>query len=92
MSFRVTTSLGLYCQNRLEELERFQNKAMRLIFWNEYNTNVIDTEGLYKKYKIQKLRLLVKYESSMKIFKISNGSLKSNMTLTQYSDVHDHET
>jgi hypothetical protein len=83
---------GHTANNRLEELERYQNKALRLIFWNEYNTNQTDTNGLYKKHKILRLRQLVRYESSMMIFKIKNGLLKSNIELIQYSDIHDYGT
>jgi hypothetical protein len=83
---------GYSANYRLEELERFQNKSMRLIFWNDYNINGINTDNLYKKYKILKLRQLVEYESSMMIFKINNDLLKCNIPFRQYTDIHDHET
>jgi Reverse transcriptase (RNA-dependent DNA polymerase) len=38
---------------RLEELTRFQNKAIRLIYWQEYRQG-LSTDDLYKKYNILK--------------------------------------
>jgi hypothetical protein len=42
---------GYTGNTRLEEVARFQNKAIRLVFWQGYQSGT-NTEGLFKKFKI----------------------------------------
>jgi hypothetical protein len=82
---------GYTGSTRLEELTRFQNKAIRLIYWQEYRQG-LSTDDLYKKYNILKLPLLMKFESMMSIYKLKSGLLRSNLIFPLSSDVHTYLT
>jgi hypothetical protein len=82
---------GYTTNTRLDELTRFQNKAIRLIFWQDYRGGT-NTEDLFRKYHILRINQIVKYEGMMTIFKLDKGLMRSTLSLPLYSDVHDHFT
>jgi hypothetical protein len=82
---------GYTTNKRLDELTRFQNKAIRLIFWQDYRSGT-NTEALFRKYHILQINQIVKYEGMMTIFKLDKGLMRSTMSLALYSDLNGHFT
>ena len=69
---------------RLNELGRLKNKAIRHVFWSDYE---------YRKYGILKnILYIVKYKTIMTIFKIKNSLIKSDIQLPLTHDVHQMNT
>jgi hypothetical protein len=92
--FQYTTLLtylaplwGYTTNTILEELTRFQNKAIRLIFWQDYRGGT-NTEAFFRKYHILRINQIVKYEGMMTIFKLDKGlmRMRSTLSLPLYSD------
>lgn len=77
---------------RLRQLERLQNRALRYIFWNEYNGTQLSTNDLYIKYNILKIPDLIRYSFCMSIFKIKSGLLKTSFSFATTSDNHHYQT
>jgi Reverse transcriptase (RNA-dependent DNA polymerase) len=82
---------GFSGNTRIEELAKFQNKAIRLIFWQEYRQGS-NTDTLYTSHKILNLQKIIKYESLMTIFKLKTGLLRNDLIIPQYSDIHNYPT
>jgi hypothetical protein len=82
---------GYTGNTRLEEVARFQNKAIRLVFWQDYKSGT-NTEGLFKKFKILRLQQLIKFEGMTTIYKLNKGLMRSKISLPLSSDIHNHYT
>ena len=78
---------GTTAVNRLDELARLQNKAVRFIFWREYHFDRLSTTEIYLKHKIIRVPELVKYESILTIFRIKAGILKSVINFPRNSEL-----
>ena len=72
---------GFTTDYNLTDLQVLQNKAIRAIFWQEYQEPSVNTDSLFNKYRILKIRELVKYDCLNVIFKFRNGLLKCNQSL-----------
>lgn len=70
---------GTTAANRIDELSRLQNKAIRYIFWRDYHQDNMATIDIYKKYFILRVPELVKYESIMTIFRVKHGLLRTTL-------------
>lgn len=68
-------------ETRLREIQVYQNKAVRSIFWQEYREPGVDTDFLFRKYRILKISQLVRFDCLMTIFKFRHGLLKCNSSL-----------
>lgn len=76
----------------VNQLQIVQNKAIRALFWQEYRTGTIDTEGIMKKYKIPNVQQLKTMDSLTMIFKIRHNLIRNEITLQTFEDVHDYHT
>lgn len=83
---------GYASNTAMSELQTMQNKAIRSLFWQEYRSRTIDTEGLLKKYKIPNVQELKTMDSMMTIFKIKNNIIKNQITLRTFENVHQYQT
>jgi hypothetical protein len=77
---------GYTTNTRLEQLTRFQNKVIRLIFWPDYRSGT-KTEALFRKYHILRINQIVKYEGMMTIFKLDKGlmSLENALFIVNFA-------
>lgn len=76
----------------VQQLQIIQNKAIRSLFWQEYHSGTINTEGLLRKYRIPSVQKLKEIDSLMMIFKIKNDIIKNNMSLQTFENVHQYHT
>ena len=83
---------GYSANTRLRPLQMMQNKAIRRIFWDEYNQDGTDTEALFQRHGILNIRQLLKYDSLLLIFKIKHEMIKTGLTFQVFSEVHSYET
>jgi hypothetical protein len=59
---------GATTQSRLDDLQILQNKAIRFVFWHDYHHLNLSTNQIFKKYKILRMKDVVKYEFMMTLF------------------------
>lgn len=83
---------GATGSTRIMQLQRLQNKAIRLIFYQEYRGSDASTEDLRKKYGILQVADLIRYEFCMSIYKVQNRLLKTSFSLATTSDNHGYHT
>lgn len=64
----------------LEPLRILQNKAVRALYWNVYNSSPdINTDYIYDTYKIPKLKDVNRYHSALLVYQTLNGHLKNEL-------------
>lgn len=86
-------SIWGYAQTALlKQLQVIQNKAIRSIFWQEYHTEGINTEGLRRRYSIPDLEQLRLIDSMTMIYKIKNNLIKNDIQLVTFEDIHGYNT
>lgn len=83
---------GFTSETMLDRLQIIQNKAIRFVFWREYYQQGLSTDYLYKKHNILKVRKLVRYDTLFTIYKMKHGLIKSNVTFTTFSQLHNYST
>lgn len=83
---------GYANDTHLRQLQVIQNKAIRSLFWQEYHSEGISTEGLLKRYGIPNVAQLRLIDSMTTIYKIRNNLIRNNITLTTFQDVHNYNT
>lgn len=76
----------------LRQLQVLQNKAVRSLFWQEYHTEGVNTQGLLRRYGIPNIEQLRLIDSMTMIYKIKNNLIKNNMNLVTFEDVHGYNT
>jgi hypothetical protein len=80
---------GYTTNTRLDDLTCFQNKAIMLIFWQDYRSGT-NREALFRQNHILQINQIVKYEGMMTIFNLDKGLMRSTLSLSLHSDVHGH--
>jgi hypothetical protein len=84
LSFNVSKTKYSYSTNtRLDKLARFQNKAIRFIFWQDYRSGT-NTEALFRKYHILRINQIIKYEGMMTIFNRDKSLKRSRLSVSLY--------
>ena len=83
---------GYTTTSNLQQLQVIQNKAIRSLFWHEYQTTSQDTEQIMKKYKIMNILKLRRFDSSTLIYKIKNEMIRHNIDLPTFSNIHGYTT
>lgn len=89
LSYMIST-WGYSSESNLDQLQTIQNKAIRFLFYQEYRNTT--TDALYRKYHIPDVRELRDIDSALMIFKLQNGLIKNDITLTTFSDLHGYGT
>ena len=83
---------GFSYEYLMEQVQVLQNRAIRFVFWKDYNQNGLPTEEIYQKYSILKVRQLLKYDAIMNIYKMSPGLLRLNKDLMTFDQIHGYGT
>lgn len=83
---------GFTTEMMLDRLQVIQNKAIRFVFWREYYQQGLSTDNIYNKHGILKIRQLLKYDTLFTIYKMKRGLIKSNITFTTFSQLHNYST
>jgi hypothetical protein len=79
---------GYTTNTRLDEVTRFQNKAIRLICWQDYRSGTRTRKHFSENITFYE-SIIVKYEGMLTIFKLDKGLMTSTLALLLYSDIHD---
>ena len=80
---------GTCCQNKMMEMQKLQNKILKILFNFGPLTS---TQTLYGGLGVGKLETVFKFEQSKLIHKIVTQQLKSNTDLTFVNEIHTHNT
>lgn len=83
---------GYASPSRTNMLQIMQNKAIRSLFWQEYRTGVLNTEGLLRKYGIPNIRQLQTIDSLTMIFKIKHNIVRNDINLPTFESIHGYDT
>lgn len=75
----------------LDRLQIAQNRAVRRLFSADYYGDSLGTNDIRIKYRILNINQLIKYFSSIMIFKIDRKLMKSNLKINR-NNHHDHLT
>lgn len=76
----------------LRQLQVMQNKAIRSLFWQEYHSEAINTQGLLNRYGIPNIEQLRLIDSMTMIYKIKNDLIRNDINLVTFEDVHSYNT
>lgn len=79
-------------QNRIQEIARLQNKAIRYTFWKDYRLNSLSTNEIYVKYHIPKLTSLIEMSFINTVYKIRNSMIRVEIDLPTTSEHHERNT
>jgi Reverse transcriptase (RNA-dependent DNA polymerase) len=77
---------------KLMQIRRLQNKAIRLVFFEEYRRPGIHTVDLFKNHTLLNLSQINAYEIILLIYKLKNNLMKHNLNLTTNDEIHEHNT
>lgn len=69
-----------------------QNKAMQLLFFDEYQQQGVHTHDLYIRHKILPVSKLAEYAAVMSVFRLKNGLSHSKIQLKANAEIHHHAT
>ena len=83
---------GSASKSNLKSLQILQNKAIRLLFYDEYMQPGVHTDDLYKNHRILPIAKLSLFAAISTIYKIKMWLSKSKIQLTTASEIHQHDT
>lgn len=78
-------------QNEINQLQVAQNNAIRTIFSFEYNSMLISTSDIMKKYKILDVRQSIQFNNALMMYKIDKKKMKSEYVIDR-SRSHNYPT
>jgi hypothetical protein len=79
------------CEFRMKLLERLMNKAVRAVFYEEYEFPMAHTVDLYRRHHLMTLKGLSKLETVTMVYKINFNLIRHDIALTSNENVHQHD-
>jgi hypothetical protein len=79
------------CEFRMKPLERLMNKAVRAVFYEEYESPMVHTVDLYRRHDLMTLKGLSKLETVTMVYKIKFNLIRHDIALTTNENVHQHD-
>lgn len=79
-------------EHDLNRLQVAQNNAIRTIFAFDYLTQNMNTNEIYRKYKILNIKQIINYNLAILIFKIERRQIKLDYNIQRNSHIHSYAT
>jgi hypothetical protein len=79
------------CEFRMKLLERLMNKAVRAVFYEEYEFPMVHSVNLYRRHDLMTLKGLSKLETVTMVYKINFNLIRHDIALTSNENVHQHD-
>jgi hypothetical protein len=83
---------GGACKYKLKELERLVNKAVRSVFFEDYNQPNTHTVDLYSKNKLLSVKILCEYESVLLVHRLKHNTIRNDIFLPTNRETHNYNT
>jgi exonuclease III len=83
---------GSAAKNKISELSRLQNKAVRSVFYEEYRNPEVHTHDLYKSHRLMKLDSQSEFELAALVHKIKHDQIRHSLVFPTNRQFHRYET